>query len=147
MKCPNCKQTSSYDYPYCPCCGTKQTSTHESDTSQGSTASNEFASSVPKGGESGISCAKCGQQLGHECGVEPTSEPCDFKPFRAWVAWHPQQGECDVALSRGSCERRLTCIEPRNFGTFEEFVIAHEKHLAALLQDGWRVIEVEVKPI
>ena len=76
-----------------------------------------------------------------------TDEQPKMKPFRAWVAWHPEHGECDLALSRGSCERRLTCIEPRNFGTHEKFIIAHETTLIALLQAGWRVVNVEVREV
>jgi len=71
-----------------------------------------------------------------------------MKPFRAWVVWHPKEsGICDVALSRASCEQRLTGAVRHLSETYEKFVAWHEAELAKLLNNGWIIQQVEVKPV
>lgn len=110
MNCPNCKQCSSYDYPYCPCCGTKQNGLHVS--SNGKTPD-----SKPDNGGS----------------IPPACVP--FKPFRAWVAWHPDRGTDYDTFSTTKTDSWFALKG------------SPEQKTSALRKGGWRVICVEVKPV
>lgn len=84
--------------------------------------------------------------LSMKCDDPLMQEPA-MKPFRAWVAWHPENGKYDIALSRASCEQRLTGIKRSDEQKYEEYIANHEAELAAHVESGWRVIEVEVRSV
>lgn len=82
------------------------------------------------------------------CSPSGGDSGANMKPFRAWVAWHPETGKLvDIALSRGSCESRLTGVRGFDFDKYEEMIATQEAELNDLKQKGYRVIRVEVKPV
>lgn len=170
-KCINNVDTA---WTYCPYCGRNQTSEVRKEGITANTlpfSSNELPS-APKGEESGVIGLSVGNNViglsvgriraadnnmkemakQHTVTNDELMRCLDtkpaMKPFRAWVAWHPDPYKVwDIALSRGSCEIRITRCRQDDFSTYEEFVSCHESELNTLRNDGWIIQQVEVKPV
>ncbi len=70
-----------------------------------------------------------------------------MKPFRAWVAWHPEHGAREIGPFASLVEAKLSGIPLHLSMMTDAGGIEAERVVSLMKQDGWRIIEVECVPV